>query len=233
MPVLYNQVSDDNTRDIISRLDKNVRFMKNLIVSTVELAKLDSMDIPLSYDSINLRKEIDQILQSNFSLQNNKNIHIENDVDENVVLDADKIRLNELINNLVSNSLKYGKENGYVKISGKQIDAKNVQLKITDDGIGMSSEQVKNVFKEFFRVNKRNSTFKSSGLGMSICKKIVERHGGSIYCESGGLGEGTTFTCIFPKNHQIFEEDEIDVQLDSNRDNVSNNDNELRMDLYE
>lgn len=220
IPILHSEASDDKTRDIISRLDRNVQFMKNLIISTVELAKLDSMDIPLFLKSINLRDEIDQILQSNFSLPNNKNIHIENDVDDSVILEADKVRLDELINNLVSNSLKYGKENGHVTIQGKQLDSdsETVQLKIRDDGIGMTSEQVENVFKEFYRVNQQNSTFKSSGLGMSICKKIVERHGGSIYCESEGLGKGTTFTCIFPKSHQFFEDENINFKFEKEGD---------------
>jgi PAS domain S-box-containing protein len=227
MPILHNEAPNDKTREIISRLDRNVQFMKNLIVSTVELAKLDSMDIPLSFESINLKREIDKILQSNFSLPNNKNIQIVNDVDENIILDADTIRLNELVNNLVSNSLKYGKKDGSVTITGKQLDNKTVQFQIKDDGIGMSPEQVADVFKEFFRVNQQNSIFKSSGLGMSICKKIVERHGGSIHCESEGLGKGTTFTCFLPKNHQIFEDDVVDVKAEQNTDVPSQNKRKL------
>ena len=225
LPILYDKVSDEKCKEIISTLDKNVRFMKDLIVDTVELAKLDSVNIPLSFENINLRKEIDDILQSKFTFLNKKNIEIENNVNADLFIDVDKLRINELIINLISNSLKYGKENGSVTIVGDKLDDRNIELKIVDDGIGMSTDQVESVFKEFYRVNQKNSTFKSSGLGMTICKKIVEKHGGSIYCHSEGVGKGTTVGCILPiKNSMIEEENntQIESSISSEMERKSN-----------
>lgn len=204
LPILYDKVSDEKSQKIIETLNRNVHFMKELIVDTVDLAKLDSADIPLTFENINLKQEIDHMLQSNFTVLNKKNIRIFNNVDSSLFIDVDRLRLKELIINLVSNSLKYGKENGSVIIQGERYDDINIELKIIDNGIGMNPDQVEGVFKEFYRANQKNSTFKSSGLGMSICKKIVENHGGSIYCESEGIGEGTTVSCILPiKNKSV------------------------------
>ena len=209
LPIIYDKVPDKKSKDIVTRLNRNVEFMKDLIVNTVELAKLDSVDIPFSYESINLQEEINTIIQANFSLSNNKNIQITNKVDDNVIFEVDKIRFKELIINLLTNAMKYGKENGLITIFGNKSNNEMVEMKIIDDGIGMNPNQVENVFKEFYRVNQNKSTFKSTGLGMAICKRIVERHGGTIYCESEGIGKGTTFCCYFPINHDPLKSGEI------------------------
>jgi signal transduction histidine kinase len=64
--------------------------------------------------------------------------------------------------------------------------------------MGMSEEQIAHVFQDFYRAMQTCNTFKSSGLGMSICKRIVEKHGGSIHCQSPGLGKGTSVVFTLP-----------------------------------
>ena len=68
-----------------------------------------------------------------------------------------------------------------------------VTVSVKDTGIGMTKDQLKKVFDEFYRVDKSSREHKSSGLGLAICKRIVEKHGGKIWAESPGIDKGSTF----------------------------------------
>ena len=106
---------------------------------------------------------------------------------------GDKLRVAELFKNLITNAVKYTHE-GSGKIT---IDAEAnkdfVITSIKDTGIGMGEEQLSRVFDEFYKANKFSSETHSSGLGLSICKRIVEKHGGKIWVDSPGKEKGSTF----------------------------------------
>ena len=101
----------------------------------------------------------------------------------------------ELVQNLLDNAVKYAKENLYIKLSTK--NAGN-QLKITieDNGIGINKEYSDKVFKLFHRLN-RDAGYEGTGVGLSICKNIVEKYNGKIWFESEER-KGTIFYIIFP-----------------------------------
>lgn len=110
---------------------------------------------------------------------------------------ADPIRIGQALDNLVSNAIKYSPDGGRVSISA-QAGNDWVQLCVSDTGMGMSSEDTSQVFRRFFRTEAaRDAAIPGAGLGLSITKMIVERHGGTITCVSG-RGEGSTFTLTLP-----------------------------------
>jgi signal transduction histidine kinase len=84
-------------------------------------------------------------------------------------------------------------------INAKQDDT-SVVVSIKDTGIGMSDQQLKKIFNEFYKADSSRHDFDSSGLGLSICKRIVEKHNGKIWAESEGLGKGSTFYFTVPKS---------------------------------
>jgi signal transduction histidine kinase len=125
-------------------------------------------------------------------LKQNK-INVENMVNEKISVQADRLRLGELLNNLVSNAVKYTpNENGTITI-GAVKDKDLITVSVKDNGIGMTREQIDRVFDEFYRADKSMSERDSTGLGLSIAKRIVEKHGGKIWVDSPGKGKGTTF----------------------------------------
>jgi signal transduction histidine kinase len=146
--------------------------------------------------------------------QNDKNINVTYQSDKDIWVYVDKIRFNELIINIIENGIKYGRENGSVIISGEKNDDTSVQIKIVDNGIGMTTEQLQQVFRDFYRVNQQHSTYESSGLGMSICKRIIEKHGGTIHCESEGLGKGTAVILNLPIKHKTLSGDEMSKKME-------------------
>ncbi|MDF2052518.1 sensor histidine kinase [Arthrobacter sp. Cr_A7] len=110
---------------------------------------------------------------------------------------ADPLRIGQALDNLVSNAIKYSPDGGKVSISASTGNDW-IQLSVSDTGMGMTSEDAARVFKRFYRTEAaRKAAISGAGLGLSITKLIVERHGGTITCQSGH-GEGSTFTLTLP-----------------------------------
>jgi len=106
---------------------------------------------------------------------------------------ADKLRFRELFENLASNAIKYTPKGGETVTIDAKKEKKHVEVSVKDTGIGMNKRQIKRVFDEFYKADRSRHELESSGLGLSICKRIVEKHGGKIWVESKGLGKGSTF----------------------------------------
>ncbi|MHC6230205.1 sensor histidine kinase [Arthrobacter sp. MMS24-T111] len=110
---------------------------------------------------------------------------------------ADPLRIGQVLDNLVSNAIKYSPDGGTVSISA-EADAQWVSLSVKDTGMGMSADDAARVFNRFFRAEAaRQAAIPGAGLGLSITRMIVERHGGTITCQSGE-GQGSTFTVTLP-----------------------------------
>ena len=110
---------------------------------------------------------------------------------------TDKLRLEELFDNLIGNSVKYSPNGSDITIDARD-DGKFVLVSVKDEGVGMNSEQLDHIFEEFYKADESRHDFGSSGLGLSICKRIVEKHGGKIWAESKGKGKGTTMFFTIP-----------------------------------
>ncbi|MGX5357947.1 sensor histidine kinase [Kocuria sp. KH4] len=114
-----------------------------------------------------------------------------------LVLECDPVRIGQVLDNLLSNAIKYSPSGGPVTVSITPA-GRAVQLRVADRGMGMRPQDAEEVFGRFFRsANARMSAIPGLGLGLAVARKIVERHGGGIRCESE-LGEGTVFTVVLP-----------------------------------
>jgi len=128
-----------------------------------------------------------------------KSITLTSNVDPSVaMIVGNQFSINEMITNLLFNAIKYTPEEKTVHLEAKTT-GDNVQIDFSDTGIGIPTDELGNVFDEFFRAANAKKTEKDgSGLGLSIVKQIVERHGGNISVKSTE-GQGSTFTVILPK----------------------------------
>jgi len=114
-----------------------------------------------------------------------------------VIGDQDKIQ--QMVENLIVNSIKYGKDGGMTQVSVKDLTANKVLIQITDDGEGIEKQHIPRLFERFFRVNKSGSRNEGgSGLGLAIVKHIIEAHDEKIYVESE-FGVGTEFSFTLKK----------------------------------
>ena len=193
LPTLVEQEKDPKKKEALQIMSRNAEYMKDLIYNTLQLAKLRSETIEFDIEDLNLKAESDDVIETQGLLLKEKDISVENKIPKNIIVKADKLRLAEVFKNLITNSIKYT-ANGGGKIT---LDAKQEENKVTvsvkDTGIGMTHEQIKKVFDEFYKADKASSEYASTGLGLAICKRIVEKLDGKIWVDSEGHGKGSTF----------------------------------------
>ena len=193
LPMLIEKEKDPSTKEALQVMNKNVEYMRDLIFDTLELAKLRSSNIEFNKVDLNLREEAGSVIESQKLLFKGHNTIVENNIGNELFVNADKLRLSEVLKNLITNSVKYTPEKGgKITIDAKQVKDE-VTITISDNGIGMDKEQLKKVFDEFYKADKFSSDYYSTGLGLSICKRIIDKHGGKIWVESPGPGKGSTF----------------------------------------
>jgi len=112
--------------------------------------------------------------------------------------DVDELRA--AFSNLLDNAVKYSVGEVSVSVSVSAVDEKRVAVKVSDKGVGIPSAQLKRIFNRFYRVPGRvMARVKGTGLGLFIVRSVVEKHGGRVFAESEGLGQGSTFTVQLPK----------------------------------
>lgn len=197
LPILENKVTDPKQKNMIHVMNRNVSYIKNLVTRTIRLAQLNSPSTGLKYEEFDLGKEIHDIIENHQLHFDKKQITVENNIPENMMISADILKMQEVFNNLLNNAVKYNKKDGAIIIEhGVENDTLTISIK--DTGIGMTSEQLKRVFDEFFKADSSRHDFDSSGLGMAITKRIIELHGGKIWAESEGLDKGSTFYFTVP-----------------------------------
>jgi two-component system sensor histidine kinase SenX3 len=115
-----------------------------------------------------------------------------------VAADADELQA--AISNLLDNAVKYSVDDVHISVEVASLDQKRVAVRIADKGIGIPAAQLKRIFKRFYRVQGRvMARIKGTGLGLFIVSSVVEKHGGRVFAESAGLGQGSTFTIQLPR----------------------------------
>lgn len=185
--------------DMFDAFSRSVSYMKDLINETIELAKLNTDKIQFEMNSVQLFLNVDTVVDTNQLILDQHNIMIHNNIDHNVLVYADELRVQELFNNLIVNGIKYSNSNNGIITVDSLVNETEVVISVKDTGIGMTSEQIDHVFDEFYKADTARHDHESHGLGLSICKRIVEKHGGRIWVESDGLGMGSTFYFTLPR----------------------------------
>jgi PAS domain S-box-containing protein len=184
---------------ILDILVRNVYYMKELVNNTIELAKLNSRRTEFCMEDMQLSSEVENIIHTNKFLFDRNNITVKNNVPSTIVVNADRLRLKEILNNLLTNAVKYSADDGGIVTVDASEKNNKVTVTIKDKGIGMTPDQIDHVFDEFYKADESRSDLDSHGLGLTICKRIVEKHGGAIWAKSQGPGKGTTMCFTLPK----------------------------------
>jgi len=193
LPTLIEQEKDPKIKEALQLMNRNAEYMRDLIFKTLQLAKLRSSDIKFDIEKLNLSEVSKGVVESQKLLFKENRIDVENKISKDIFVNADKLRLAELFHNLITNSVKYmGEKGGKITIDAKK-DNNFVTISVKDTGKGMERDQLKRIFDEFYRADKFVNLKDSAGLGLSICKRIVEKFGGKIWADSEGVGKGSIF----------------------------------------
>lgn len=182
--------------------DENKR-LGSQVEKVLQTAQMERGDLQLKIGEVNVHEVIEQVLENISPQIEQKEGLIDLDLQalDPVVL-ADEVHLTNIIFNLLDNANKYSPERPWITISTKNVD-NGLSFTISDKGIGMSKDSLKNIFDKFYRVPTGNvHDVKGFGLGLSYVKTIVEKHHAKINVQST-LGEGSSFDVILPKKQEL------------------------------
>ena len=198
LPMIEKRTNDPKSKRMLNLVMENVGYMKNLTEMILALARLNAPSVKLNLEEVDISDEIENIITSLSTVFKKQGLSVVNNIVSPVVLKVDRILIKELLHNLVSNSVKYTDGRGTVTFDSF-LDGDNMRVfSVTDTGIGMTSEQIEHVFEEFYKADDSRNDHSSTGLGLTLCRRIVEKHGGSIWAESPGAGNGTTMNFTLP-----------------------------------
>ncbi|MBR5088165.1 MAG: HAMP domain-containing histidine kinase [Ruminiclostridium sp.] len=169
-----------------------------LITNILKLNKLENQQIFPERKSYNLSEQICECLLEFETEWEKKNIEIETDINDDIMISADSELLSLVWNNLFSNALKFTDEGGTVSISAKW-KGDTVQVSVTDTGCGIDSETGKHIFDKFYQGDTSHAA-RGNGLGLALVKRIIDITGSQIAVDSE-VGRGSTFTVTIPEKH--------------------------------
>ncbi|MFM7671352.1 MAG: sensor histidine kinase [Bacteroidota bacterium] len=186
--LLDGAMNDSATANrFLERTSKNVRRLAHLLNDLDQIAKLERGEIVVTKEPFVIQDLITEVFETKMTKADERQIHchINKKTESPVNVFADREKIRQVLTNLVSNAIKYGKQGGEVVASVYKTDGKRILIEITDDGVGIPETELSRVFERFYRTEAgRSMDLTGSGLGLSICKHILEAHGQSIHVRS-------------------------------------------------
>jgi signal transduction histidine kinase len=199
----------DNMQNDLGLIYKNGQHLLHLINDVLDMAKIESGKMNLNIEKFNIQETIEEVTSITSGLANDKNLKlfIEPDSDPDAEINADKIRLRQVMINLVNNAIKFT-EKGDIAIRVTR-EENNILISVKDSGMGIPTDHLEAVFQEFTQVD-TTTTRKAggTGLGLPISRKLIEMHSGRLWVESNGMEGpegGSTFYVFLPIEAKINE----------------------------
>ena len=189
------ELSEDQEH-FLGIIGRNCDRLTRLVDDILFVARVDAGRLSLDLQDIDIVDVVTKTVESARPVAARKDLTLKLDAEtDRLELHADPVRIGELLDNLMSNAIKYTPEGGVVTVVVAR-DHGTVHLEVKDTGVGIPPDEVQKLFERFFRAS-TSSVASGTGLGLSITKSIVEAHRGKIWVEST-LGEGTTFLVDLP-----------------------------------
>jgi signal transduction histidine kinase len=170
--------------------------LARLVDDLQELSRVEAGAYPLEKKPIEMSSLVQIVIKRLKNQAAGKSIDLKTDIPENLPpVMADQDRITQVLTNLVNNAIQYTPEGGWVTISASHT-ADKVQVSVADSGIGIPKEHLQHLFTRFYRVDKSRSRQSGggSGIGLTISRHLIEAHGGKIWVESSGDGQGSTIS---------------------------------------
>lgn len=193
----------DKHQELIYMVKRETQRLSQMTKDFLDFARLEAGRVRLASEPVNIATIIQDVIHITQSQAAERGIQIVSEMaaalptaDGPTQLIGDADRLKQVLLNLVSNAIKYNRENGRITIAAHMQD-QELCLSVRDTGPGISEEDMAHLFERFYRIPSSEGTADGSGLGLSIAHKIVEEHHGRIEVDST-LGKGTTFTVVLP-----------------------------------
>ena len=188
---------NEKQKNLIDTIKEETEKLTDLVTNLLKLSKIQSDRAVYDIKAYSINEIIVTCIKNYYVQAKNSDINLYNCIKgdlPNVIVDEEK--LTWVLNNLVSNALKYTSPGGKIEI-GAYVDAGKMKVYVSDNGKGVTREYQKKIFEKFVKISAFDTEFLSSGIGLSIAKEIVEAHGGTIWCKSEP-SKGSIFTFTLP-----------------------------------
>jgi signal transduction histidine kinase len=197
--LLRPDLPETKRTDFVSTMQSETERLIRLTSDFLDLARLESGRTRLETTRFEVRKLVLESVDVVLPQANDKSVTISVE-GENFVASADRGKVKQVLLNLLTNAIKYNRENGEIHITLRQVSKDEnpfVEIAVQDTGYGMSKEHQKHMFEKFYRVADTAGFTQGTGLGLAIAKGIIEAHGGNIWLQSE-QGVGSTFFITIP-----------------------------------
>ena len=195
--LLSGQVKEETSAKLSASIQRSASTLNTRIDTLLDIARGEVGTLTLEYKEVNPSNLLHQIYNEMYSSAKIRNINFTTDIPTTLAdIRLDESRIEQVVVNLLSNAFKFTPENGEVSICAKTSDD-SLLVEVKDNGPGIAKENASKIFESYYRVE--NSTHQPAGLGLglSLCKTIVEAHGGKIWVDSE-MGKGSTFCFTLP-----------------------------------
>ncbi len=186
----------DTIRIRLERINQQADNLVGMINDLLDISRIESGRLKVNIEEVNLTGLIKSVNDYLFPQLEKKGIKLGTSLDPELKIQADEQLIQRAVINILNNAIKFTPEKKKIVVSARDRN-NHVEISVTDQGPGISQKDRENIFKEFYRTDDA-SGIEGSGLGLSLVRNIVEMHKGDIKVEST-LGQGSTFTLIFPK----------------------------------
>jgi PAS domain S-box-containing protein len=187
---------DQRGLQLQGKIDKQLLSLTELVYRLLDITNIEKGKLLLQKETFYVKELAEEIVES---LQNLSKHELVLDWHTKIPVLADRERIRQVLINLVSNAIKYSPENTRITIASEKNDG-SIVVSVNDAGMGIPKRDLPKVFDRFYQVDdKKVQTYPGLGLGLHICKKIIEAHGGKIWVESE-VGKGSTFFFSLPKH---------------------------------
>jgi signal transduction histidine kinase len=192
-------LNDERLAHGIDIIKRNAQLQAQLIEHLIDFSQISTDDFKLDLQKIAILPTLKAAIHTMMPLALAKDINIAARLDPvSGWIIGDTFRLQQVFTNLISNAIKFTPSGGHIRVLLAD-DGTSVEVKVNDTGKGISAERLPDIFNGFHQVADRTATEQGGlGLGLSISRRLVERHGGRIDAFSNGKGQGATFTVNLP-----------------------------------
>jgi len=194
---LRKERSQEDYRKSLELISQEAGHMSAVVGKLLYLARIDASKDQVNFERINLKELLSELSSDIEVLAREKGIEFKLAPLEDLLIEGDRVKLEQLFLNLLENAIRYTSGGGNISASIVR-EGKTAVIAIKDSGIGISKEHIPHIFERFYRVDKARSRAEGgAGLGLAICKHIVQVHNGKIEVESQ-VDKGSTFSISLP-----------------------------------
>ena len=192
-----NAAAPEDYQASLDVIERQAEKMSALVKSLLEITRLDQGTQKVNPEYANLSDLVNVICEEQ-AIVARSGIRLERDIQPELYAEMDVFLISRMLQNLIDNAYKFGRENGYIRVSLHRAGA-GARLTVEDNGIGIEKENLDKIWQRFYQAEDTHRSPSGMGLGLSMVRQIVQLHGGTISVDSAP-GHGTTFTVTLPEH---------------------------------